>query len=186
MNIPLNNFEVYINEDILARGIIYFGNGYVTNFTQLSDSEYEAIVEGTNEYTVRLKLENGLITQISCNCPYDMGPICKHEVAAMYYLRKYFNSTKPAKKKTLLEQANNILNKVSFKELKERKTKEARIVKDADDLELLAKKIRGELRKTTAATVATLKRVNPLETTVMAKSSQSPRPERQVSSAVFQ
>lgn len=35
-------------------------------------------------YSVKLSLENGITT--NCNCPYDYGGICKHQVSALNYI----------------------------------------------------------------------------------------------------
>jgi hypothetical protein len=43
MQIPLNEFEQYINEKILARGLSYFKNGHVQEPELLSPGEYEFI-----------------------------------------------------------------------------------------------------------------------------------------------
>ena len=59
MNIPLSEFELIIDETILKRGLSYFKNGYVTEFTEISNGEYEANVSGTDEYTIRLEIKNG-------------------------------------------------------------------------------------------------------------------------------
>ena len=61
MNIPLNEFELIIDKTILKRGLSYFKNGYVTEFTEISIGEYEANVSGTDEYTIRLIIKNDVI-----------------------------------------------------------------------------------------------------------------------------
>jgi len=52
MKIPLNEFEQHIDERILKRGLSYFKNGAITDFSEISTGEYKAIVSGTQEYTV--------------------------------------------------------------------------------------------------------------------------------------
>ena len=52
----------------------------------LRSGEYEAIVEGTEPYTVQLTIKNKVITEHVCSCPYDMGPVCKHVVAVIFHL----------------------------------------------------------------------------------------------------
>lgn len=86
MQIPLNQFEQLIDETILKRGLSYFKNNAVTNLSEISNGEYEDIVSGTENYTVCLKIKNGVITEHQCDCPYDMGAVCKHIVAAIFYL----------------------------------------------------------------------------------------------------
>jgi uncharacterized Zn finger protein len=140
MKIPLNEFEQHIDEDILKRGLQYFKKGYVTSVDELSGGEYEATVEGSETYTVHMEVKNGVINGQYCTCPYDLGPVCKHEVAVMFYLQqeelgieakpgkkskakasvnlKSSLSPKKPKKKTIQEQLNEILDKLSTDELK--------------------------------------------------------------------
>ena len=63
MQIPLNQFEQYIDETILKRGLSYFNNGHVHEPEEISTGEYEVIVEGTEDYTVQLTLKNGIMTE---------------------------------------------------------------------------------------------------------------------------
>ncbi|MBK9291931.1 MAG: SWIM zinc finger family protein [Bacteroidetes bacterium] len=132
MKIPLNQFEQYIDETILKRGLQYFKNGQVNEPEEISPGEYVAIVEGTQDYTVQLILKNGIITEHDCDCPYDMGPVCKHIAAVIFYLQqdelelnkktkrtKKKQSVKPAKPKIVAQQVDELLEKASHDELKE-------------------------------------------------------------------
>ena len=130
MKIPINEFEQHVEEDILKRGLQYFKKGYVSQVEELSGGEYEAVVEGSETYIVNLTLKNGVITDQSCTCPYDWGPVCKHEVAVMFYLqqeelgltvnpkKKEVSETgtvkkKPVKKKTQAEKVDELLEMLS-------------------------------------------------------------------------
>jgi SWIM zinc finger len=125
MRIPLNEFEQIIDEKILKRGLSYFKGGAITDFSELSTGEYEAIVSGTEEYTVQLEISNNIITEHNCDCPYDMGAVCKHVVAAIFYLQQdelelnQPNSPKSKKKKTksVSQQIKELLKEISHKEL---------------------------------------------------------------------
>lgn len=127
MNIPLNEFEHIIDETILKRGLSYFKNGYVTEFSEISNGEFEANVSGTEEYTVTLKVENDIIIEHNCDCPYDMGPVCKHIVASIFYLKQdelnlnkqNIPLAKKKKNKTVSQQLKEVLDKVSLQDLKE-------------------------------------------------------------------
>lgn len=129
MQIPLNEFEQYISETILAKGLSYFKKGHVQEPDVLSPGEYEFIVQGTENYTVRISLINNTITEYVCNCPYDRGPVCKHVAAAIFYLQqdelqisKKSNKTKskPRKKrKTIADQVNDLLDRAPHEELKQ-------------------------------------------------------------------
>jgi len=126
MNIPLNEFEQIIDETILKRGLSYFKKGYVTEFLEISNGEYEANVSGTEEYTVRLEIKNNIIVGHNCDCPYDFGPVCKHVVASIFYLKqdelnlneKSVSLVKKKKRKSVTLQLNELLDKVSHKDLK--------------------------------------------------------------------
>ena len=102
MKIPLNSFEQLIDETILKRGLDYFEQGYVSEFTTIDTNEYEAIVEGSEDYTVNLIVENDIVVSHSCTCPYDFGPVCKHEIAVLFYMLQNelnLSENKPKKKK---------------------------------------------------------------------------------------
>ncbi|PKP08269.1 MAG: hypothetical protein CVU09_16405 [Bacteroidetes bacterium HGW-Bacteroidetes-4] len=132
MQLPFNQFEQYIDETILKRGLSYFKKGHVQEPEELSPGEYEAIVEGTEDYTVQLTLKNGIITEYVCDCPYDMGPVCKHVVAVIFHLQQdelelnkktkrapKEQAIKPVKRKTVAQQVDELLEKATHEELKE-------------------------------------------------------------------
>ena len=126
MKIPLNEFEQIIDETILKSGLSYFQKGFVTDFVELSNGEYEASVSGTEEYTVNLEVINDEIVEHNCDCPYDFGPVCKHVVASIFYLKQdelnlneqNLPFVKKKKKKTVTQQLKELLDKVSHKDLK--------------------------------------------------------------------
>lgn len=124
MQIPLDEFEQIIDDVILKRGLSYFNNGSVLNFLEISTEEYEAVVSGSEEYTVVLKISNNTITEHYCDCPYDYGPVCKHIAAAIFYLMQEelqlneAKSKKPRKKTTsVTQQIKQLLKTISHKEL---------------------------------------------------------------------
>jgi uncharacterized Zn finger protein len=132
MQIPLTQFELYIDETIMNRGLTYFRNGHVHEPEEISPGEYEIIVEGSENYTVYLTLQNGMVTEYACDCPYDMGPVCKHIAAVIFYLQrdelelnnktkkpKSRKSAKPKKRKTMAQQVDELLEKASHDELKQ-------------------------------------------------------------------
>lgn len=127
MNIPLTQFEQLIDEQILQRGLSYFKGRAISDFTEISSGEYEAIVQGTEVYTVQLRVESNTIVEHNCDCPYDMGPVCKHLVAVIFYLQQYElelnkpEGSKPRKKKpkSVSKQIKELLKDISHKELME-------------------------------------------------------------------
>ena len=89
----LDNFESYIDKKILARGYDYYENDYVTSVEETGDNVYEAKVEGTELYTVEVELDDKAnIVDTQCDCPYDMGEYCKHQVAVFLTLRDMKNN----------------------------------------------------------------------------------------------
>lgn len=134
MEIPLSHFEEYIDEPILKRGLSYFKKGFVHKPAEIRPGDYEAVVEGSEEYTVKLSIRNGVITEHSCDCPYDMGPVCKHVAAVIFYLEQEklgltqstkkgsskkakASSSKPSKRKTIAQQVDDLLGKATHDEL---------------------------------------------------------------------
>lgn len=131
MNVPFEKFEENVNHEILDRGLDYYENGYVQEPEEIADGMFQAIVKGTDNYLVTVQIEEGNIIRHSCDCPYDMGPACKHVIALLYYLQhKGFStstgkSTEEAqakkripKRKTLSEQLDEILLAVPEKDLR--------------------------------------------------------------------
>lgn len=131
MKIPFREFEQYMDETILNRGYQYFKKGLVAMPEQIARDEYEAVVEGTEDYTVRIRIKNDSILEYSCTCPYDMGPVCKHVVAVIFELqqnelslvkkaKKSSTTTKTAaKKKTIAEQVDEILEHLTHDDMKD-------------------------------------------------------------------
>ena len=132
MQIPLDQFEHIIDEKILQRGLTYFKKGHVHELEEISPNTYEAIVEGTEDYTVRLTVENNVVTDYRCDCPYDFGPVCKHVAAVVFAMQeeelgltKKAGKTKKTaksgvkKSKSVATQIDELMDKASVEELKE-------------------------------------------------------------------
>lgn len=133
MQIPLDQFEQVIDEKILKRGLSYYKKGLVQQLDEVSPNIYEAVVEGTEDYTVQLTVKNNVVTEHVCDCPYDQGPVCKHVAAVIFKLQedqlqlnqkqaktksKAISKTATGKKrKTIAEQINEMLTKASKEEL---------------------------------------------------------------------
>lgn len=81
----LNNLETSVDRTILQRG-----QGYTAFVLDLEETEpefWQAYVEGTETYDVEIQLDGDAVTDWSCSCPYDYGPICKHVVATLLNIR---------------------------------------------------------------------------------------------------
>jgi len=111
------NFENYINKTILDRGHSYFLEGNVVRVYEKSENEYIFHIEGNDHYEVVVELgEEGEIKFSECDCPYDFGPVCKHEVAAYFQLfemispgsGKELPTKKPYKRPKLQEVLSNL------------------------------------------------------------------------------
>jgi len=89
----LNYFENYIEKKILSRGYDYYENNYVTSVEETEENVFKAEVEGTELYTVEVELDDQAnIIDTQCDCPYDMGDYCKHQVAAFLAVRDMKNN----------------------------------------------------------------------------------------------
>lgn len=83
----IQNFGQHINRLILNRGRDYYYNNNVLGHREYEKGQFLLVVEGTRDYQVHITLDaKKNIIESTCNCPYNSGPICKHEVAAYYYL----------------------------------------------------------------------------------------------------
>jgi hypothetical protein len=87
LEMNIHHFENYINKTILDRGYNYYFEGNVVEAYEQGENEYIFQIEGSDDYEVVVKLgDNGDIVYSECDCPYDFGPVCKHEVAAYFQL----------------------------------------------------------------------------------------------------
>ena len=83
----LSNFEKQVESKIIARGFDYYQGGAVSEVEMTDADTYTAIVEGSDDYEVEVELSGDDIISSSCECPYDWGNYCKHEVAVFYHLK---------------------------------------------------------------------------------------------------
>ena len=84
----LHDFENYVERKILDRGFDYYEQDSVEELEQLETGYSSAVVLGSKEYTVNVRLTGKQkIIESYCDCPYDWGDVCKHEVAVYYYLK---------------------------------------------------------------------------------------------------
>jgi hypothetical protein len=89
----LIDFENYIDPKILARGYDYYENDYVTSVEEIEENVFVAKVSGTDRYTVEVELDHKAnIIDTQCDCPYDLGEYCKHQVAVFFTLREMKNN----------------------------------------------------------------------------------------------
>ena len=94
MKIALSAFEQQIDPVIVERGLEYWENGAVGILHHQSKNLYQAAVDGTKQYKVFLRVGSDKVSDWSCTCPYDFGPVCKHMVAVLYAVRESVGSGK--------------------------------------------------------------------------------------------
>jgi uncharacterized Zn finger protein len=85
--VKLTNFEQWIEDKILERGHAYFKKGKILNLTTSDDIHYKALVDGSEVYHVNVYLNDEVIVNAYCDCPYDLNEYCKHKAAVLYALR---------------------------------------------------------------------------------------------------
>ena len=117
----LNDFEKDFSKTILQRGKKYYISGAVQSVKKVAENTYHAEVDGSDLYEVTVELDAAKrVTNISCDCPYDMEAYCKHEAAVLYLLREHIeslqNETLKSTKSTELLQ---LLEKCSHAQLVE-------------------------------------------------------------------
>ncbi len=89
----LQNFEKQINNVIVARGYDYYVNNCVISVKEVEKNFYVVTVEGSNLYKVEVELDDQeAITASQCDCPYDRGEYCKHQVSAFFAIRDAKNN----------------------------------------------------------------------------------------------
>ena len=78
------NWRDYIPSQILKRGEEYYSDCCVEDLER-NGSSYTATVEGTEDYYVVLKIENGKVKAPTCTCPYaEEHRYCKHIAAVLF------------------------------------------------------------------------------------------------------
>jgi len=133
MPINLSTFEQQVEETILKRGLTYFESGAVGEVEQIAHGEFEAEVEGSETYIVRISVKGDRVTEHECDCPYD-GPVCKHVVAVLFHLQQgeLGLDAKPKKKgrggasaatkkkpATVMEKVASLVDSMAHEELKD-------------------------------------------------------------------
>jgi hypothetical protein len=113
----LTNFKSHINKTIVDRGYSYYIEGNIVEAYEQGDNKYIFQIEGSDDYEVIVELgDNGEILYSDCECPYDFGPVCKHEVATYFQLFEMLNhrtlndkrAIKSDKRITIQEVLNNL------------------------------------------------------------------------------
>lgn len=134
----INDFKKYVDKTILKRGYDYYTDGNIVDTFNEGDNTYTFEVEGSEDYQVVVHLDdNGEIIYSECNCPYDFGPICKHEVAAYYELAE--NISKVVNSKA--ENVNNVLSNDKAKKVKIKEPEIKEVLNNLSKEKLILKRI---------------------------------------------
>ena len=77
-------WHTLFRQQILDRGIEYYEDGHVQDFSYSAD-EITAQVDGTDLYDVQITLDGEEVTDMYCSCPYAVdGRNCKHMAAVLF------------------------------------------------------------------------------------------------------
>lgn len=125
MSLTFANFKQIIPAQILSRGREYVRQGQILDLSfDEEELVWEAQVEGTDVYDVRIELQSNGSLDSSCTCPYDMGEHCKHVAAVLYAIEEAFPDQlgtkprkKPAKRQTRHDKLRQRLEKTSHEQL---------------------------------------------------------------------
>lgn len=91
----ISDFEndLIIGEEILERGREYYIRGKVGELQRADDNTISVNVDGSRTYSVEVSINKDEIMGWSCSCPYDLGDICKHVIAALFALKDGENNS---------------------------------------------------------------------------------------------
>lgn len=112
----INNFHKQVSHNIYERGKEYYKYDVIDNIKHDYPDTWTAEVEGSNLYSVEIKLNGDEIVSWNCNCPYDYGDICKHVVAVLLYIKDNRNEY-PIPLSTSQKQLTEILKQTDNKKL---------------------------------------------------------------------
>ena len=116
----ISDFELDIEEKILMRGERYFADGLVVDLWEPSLNCYHGVVAGTIPYDVEIHIDtDGMILHHDCDCPYDWGEYCKHEVAVLFQIRKHLAQGATLKRQGQKQGLHALLHRKSKEELAE-------------------------------------------------------------------
>lgn len=86
----LNNLKTNVPAKLYKRGLDYFEQDFVEQLAEVAPNRWNAIVAGTRDYEVTVKLKgDGTIVSSYCTCPFESDSLCKHEVAVCLAICDY-------------------------------------------------------------------------------------------------
>lgn len=85
LTMNLYNFEEMVDPVIVSRGVHYYEEGWVSRVSCAEDGNFHAVVSGMEDYHVLVVIDKDFnIMTSTCNCPFEGGPVCKHQTAVYY------------------------------------------------------------------------------------------------------
>ncbi len=126
--LTIRNFRKGVRPVVLQRAKEYLDNGQVKSVKPVDKNIYRATVEGSEDYEVQIKLNDGYISEAICSCPYDYGGFCKHIAAVLMLLEKNISAKKRPE--------------VSSPEIRALISKNKRLESEASDNTALSEKVR--------------------------------------------
>ena len=79
-----NGWQALFKPHILDRGETYWQQGHVAELRRTPDG-IQAVVAGSEDYEVEIELEDGMVCDMYCSCPYaEDGSACKHMAAVLF------------------------------------------------------------------------------------------------------
>lgn len=106
MNFFKTKYDNLFEQKIIFRGMGYYINGKVIKFKYDNDI-YEAIVEGSSNYNVKIKIKNDKLDEVYCSCLYHKNnTYCKHIYAVLVYIKM------KEEKKDLIKQYKKNYNRI--------------------------------------------------------------------------
>jgi hypothetical protein len=127
MNLTFQNFKQTLSAQILERGRSYQRSGHIIELEMDGDSNWSAVVSGTEDYEVEITQSASGALTCTCTCPYDLGPYCKHMAAVLYAIEETFSEyvgtrkgkAPAAKRETKENKLHKALQQASREELLE-------------------------------------------------------------------
>ncbi|GAO28628.1 hypothetical protein JCM15548_1746 [Geofilum rubicundum JCM 15548] len=129
MQLYLDNFDSEIDPVIVDRGLAYYYSNAITEAVEYPEGHWTASVEGSDDYTVTIDFLGNKVLDWDCDCPYDKGPVCKHVVAVLRYVKNLVkgdesigvtkSNDEKSQQLSSLETATNILSRMTDNDLRD-------------------------------------------------------------------
>lgn len=83
----VGNYLSHVDDRIVERGEAYFDSGRVGPLEELAPGLWHAVVRGTEDYHVDIRVRHDAIISTACSCPYaQRSSHCKHIIAVILAL----------------------------------------------------------------------------------------------------